>query len=189
MSGTKRKGKILKVEISDPNHQRATPGLKRDRTVRLHELPQGVQEGLLQQALEKIVPVKRVEIFAASREALVELPSAKVGDTDHGTICHARVARLISQEAGLLLLRPEPFAFNGKDIPITRSDQRHVPNVDIMIPRAARRGGKIIPKPRAPPVALKGTGETDLDQDAFRDLVKRKADDNTDNDTKRRKVD
>lgn len=80
LNGTKRRGKILKVEISDPNRgKKSEKGPeKRERTVRLHGLPDGVQEGLLQQVLEKVVPVKRVEVFSAAREALVELPSPKV---------------------------------------------------------------------------------------------------------------
>jgi hypothetical protein len=44
----------------------------------LHGLPENTQEGLLQQALEKIVPVKRLEIFAASHEAVAELESQAV---------------------------------------------------------------------------------------------------------------
>lgn len=49
-----------------------------DRSVRLHGLPPKTQEGLLQQALEKIVPVKKVEFFQDTGEASVELASAAV---------------------------------------------------------------------------------------------------------------
>lgn len=49
-----------------------------DRSVRLHGLPPKTQEGLLQQALEKIVPVKKVEYFQDTGEASVELASAAV---------------------------------------------------------------------------------------------------------------
>lgn len=51
---------------------------RRSRQVVLHDLPAGTQEGLLQQELEKVVPVKRVEVFKAVNEALVELESPNV---------------------------------------------------------------------------------------------------------------
>lgn len=51
---------------------------KRARTVRLHNLPESTQEGLLQQALEKVIPVKRLEMFLSSREAIAELESQAV---------------------------------------------------------------------------------------------------------------
>jgi len=50
----------------------------RARRVRLYDLPPGTQEGLLQQELEKIVPVKRVEVFQSRHEAQVELASQSV---------------------------------------------------------------------------------------------------------------
>ena len=54
---------------------------KRARTVRLHNLPEDTQEGLLQQALEKLVPVRRLELFASSHEAIAELESQAVSLT------------------------------------------------------------------------------------------------------------
>ena len=51
---------------------------RRARTVRLHGLPERTQEGLLQQALEHLVPVKRLEIFSKSHEAIAELTIASV---------------------------------------------------------------------------------------------------------------
>lgn len=51
---------------------------KRARTVRLNDLPEGVQEALLQQALEKVVPVRRLELFTKTRHALAELNSEAV---------------------------------------------------------------------------------------------------------------
>lgn len=50
----------------------------RSRSVRVRNLPPGTQEGLLQQALEKIAQVKRVEVFVEQREAVVELENAAV---------------------------------------------------------------------------------------------------------------
>lgn len=106
-------GKGLKVELSDPNyankkHEGGAQGKgtaaaraameRRARQVCLFDLPTGTQEGLLQQALEKLVPVKRLEIFEHKKEAVVELES--------------------QNDAGLLLMRTEPFIFNGATIRI-----------------------------------------------------------------------
>jgi hypothetical protein len=51
---------------------------KRARTVRLHDVPTGMQEGLLQQALEKIVPVRRLELFTKTHHAQAELENQAV---------------------------------------------------------------------------------------------------------------
>ena len=56
---------------------------KRARTVRLNGLPEGSQEALLQQELNKIAPVRRLELFAKTRHALAELESASVSATGH----------------------------------------------------------------------------------------------------------
>jgi hypothetical protein len=102
LTGTRYNGRILKVELSDPNHASKKPDTcvalfafthdrtsvfgaraasdKRERTIRLHNLPEGTQEGLLQQALEKIVPIIRVEVFAKTNEAIAELPNQSVSD-------------------------------------------------------------------------------------------------------------
>ena len=50
----------------------------RNRSVRVRNLPVGTQEGLLQQALEKIATVKRVEVLMEQQEAVVELENAAV---------------------------------------------------------------------------------------------------------------
>ncbi|KAF8630909.1 hypothetical protein AX17_005267 [Amanita inopinata Kibby_2008] len=65
----------------------------RSRSVRIRNLPPGVQEGLLHQALEKITSIKRVEVFMDKQEAVAELSTAA--------------------DAGRLLLRTEPFEFGG----------------------------------------------------------------------------
>ena len=62
-------------------HVDSAPAARRARTIRLHNLPEGTQEGLLQQALEKIVPVRRLEMFARSQEAIAELESEAVSST------------------------------------------------------------------------------------------------------------
>ncbi|KAF9046435.1 hypothetical protein BJ165DRAFT_1471732 [Panaeolus papilionaceus] len=54
------------------------PAETRTRSVYIKNLPLGVNDGLLQQALEKekIVPIKRVEVFLNRQEAVVELENA-----------------------------------------------------------------------------------------------------------------
>ncbi|OCF40172.1 hypothetical protein I317_05996 [Kwoniella heveanensis CBS 569] len=112
LHGNQFQGKLLKVEISDPNHANKKPSDRRPeeaadrraRSVRLANLPDNTQEGLLQQALEKVVPVKRLELFAKSREAVAELTS--------------------QADAGKLILRTEPFIFDGREIEITEQSGR-----------------------------------------------------------------
>ena len=50
----------------------------RTRSIRITNLPPATQEGLLQQMLEKIVPVSRVEVFIHKQEAIVELKTPAV---------------------------------------------------------------------------------------------------------------
>jgi hypothetical protein len=78
---------MLKVEIADRNHgNKKSTGTdaaaiameRRARSVRLSGLPDGTSEGLLQQALEKLVPVERLEIFEATHEAVARLDSPAV---------------------------------------------------------------------------------------------------------------
>ena len=53
----------------------------RSRSIRITNLPPATQEGLLQQMLEKIVPVGRVEVFIDRQEAIVELKTPAVCPT------------------------------------------------------------------------------------------------------------
>jgi hypothetical protein len=50
----------------------------RNRSIRVFNLPPSAQEGRLQQILEKVAAVRRVEIFLDKNEAIVELESAAV---------------------------------------------------------------------------------------------------------------
>lgn len=50
----------------------------RNRSVRVRNLPQGTQEGLLQQLLEKHAQIQRVEVYQDINEAVVELESPAV---------------------------------------------------------------------------------------------------------------
>jgi squamous cell carcinoma antigen recognized by T-cells 3 len=57
---------------------RRRPQEVRNRSIRIRGLPDGTQEGLLQQLLEKLAAVKRVEVLADKREAVAELESPAV---------------------------------------------------------------------------------------------------------------
>lgn len=51
----------------------------KNRSIRIRNIPAGAQEGLLQQALEKVAPgITKVEIFEGTGEATVELATAAV---------------------------------------------------------------------------------------------------------------
>ncbi|KAJ7714178.1 hypothetical protein B0H16DRAFT_1808225, partial [Mycena metata] len=112
----------------------------RSRSVRVRNLPVGTQEGLLQQALEKIAKVKRVEVFVDLNEAVVELDNAA--------------------EASKLLLRPEPVTFNGNTLKLSEesTDKAALKSEGLFVPRAAKpRAGlghrKAVPRSAAVPAA------------------------------------
>ena len=69
---------LLKRRSSTSGQANNQAAERRSRTVRIQGLPERSQEGLLQQALEELVPVKRLEIFAKSHEAIAELTLASV---------------------------------------------------------------------------------------------------------------
>lgn len=50
----------------------------RNRSVRIRNLPENTQDGLLQQVFEKLAAVKRIEVFIDQNEAVVELENAAV---------------------------------------------------------------------------------------------------------------
>ncbi|KAF9468618.1 hypothetical protein BDZ94DRAFT_1279703 [Collybia nuda] len=104
----------------------------RNRSVRIRNLPVAAQEGLLQQTLEKIALVKRVEVFVEICEAVVELESAA--------------------EVGKLLLRTEPIVFcsntlqiseDGRDGALKRQGAPPPKTGGLFVPRAT------VSKPRA----------------------------------------
>ncbi|KZT09316.1 RNA-binding protein Prp24 [Laetiporus sulphureus 93-53] len=68
----------------------------RSRSVRVRNLPPNTQEGLLQQALEKLAPLERIEVFADKAEAEVLFENAA--------------------DVGKLLLRSEPIVYNGNTL-------------------------------------------------------------------------
>lgn len=110
----------------------------KSRSLRIRNLPEGTQEGLLQQALEKIARVKRVEIFKDIAQAVVELESVA--------------------EAGRLLLAQEPIIFNDKVLkfieePHLRQRPSAEASTSTFVPRAAAsrpRAGIGLGKKRQP---------------------------------------
>lgn len=51
----------------------------RTRSVIISNLPSNTQEGLLQQVLEKIMPINRIEVFLDKKLAVLELQNQAVG--------------------------------------------------------------------------------------------------------------
>nr|XP_019000213.1 uncharacterized protein I203_07372 [Kwoniella mangroviensis CBS 8507]OCF63674.1 hypothetical protein I203_07372 [Kwoniella mangroviensis CBS 8507] len=177
LDGTPYQRKILKVQISDPNYANKKAkdrkpdqaAERRDRLVTLSGLPDKTQEGLLQQWLEKIVPVRRLELFAKTQEAVAELES--------------------SQDVGKLLLRSEPLLFEGKEVHFSTQRNRStgVSTVPAAVPTSstsfaprATRKAKVIAKSRPTAVAAAastvaaakdGSGVAAQGQSDFRALV------------------
>ncbi|KIJ45650.1 hypothetical protein M422DRAFT_29753 [Sphaerobolus stellatus SS14] len=99
---------------------------RRSRTLRIRNLLENVQEGLLQQTLEKYAKVTRVEVFGKKHEAIVEFNNPA--------------------EAGKLLLRPEPIIFGNQELKFTEEDlpassRESVQSSLAFAPRARPRAG------------------------------------------------
>ncbi|KAK2465199.1 hypothetical protein APHAL10511_002553 [Amanita phalloides] len=118
------KKRYIAVTMANSNirsrHRNETPqsGLSRtadirSRSIRVRNLPPGTQEGLLQQILEKIVSVKRVEVFLDKQEAVVELSGAA--------------------EAGRLLLSNKPIEYEGNVLQLSEEPEEE----RIFVPRRA----------------------------------------------------
>jgi hypothetical protein len=88
--------------ISEPETGFGRKADARNRTLRIRDLPDGTAEGLLQQAVEKLAPVNRLEVFLDKHEAVVEFQSAA--------------------DAARLLLLPDPLEFNGVRLRFSESD-------------------------------------------------------------------
>lgn len=169
------KKRRIAVTMSDPrvrSQKRETEtgfGKKADarsRSLRIRDLPDGTQEGLLQQTIEKFAPVNRVEVFVDKHEAVVEFQS--------------------QADAARLLLNPEPFEFNGIQLRFSEGE-----DVSGKPPRntLAARGGAFIPRnaasrPRAglgrarkPPPATLPAGSQMPSDDNAPSLAKGKAQD------------
>jgi len=120
----------------------------RSRSVRVRNLPAGTQEGLLQQAIEKIATVKRVEVFIDLNEAVIELDNAA--------------------ETGKLLLRTDPIVFNGNTLKLTEesTDKAALKSEGLFVPRATKpRAGlghrRAVPRSSALAAASVASGSRD----------------------------
>ncbi|KAG6918338.1 hypothetical protein DXG01_015197 [Tephrocybe rancida] len=116
----------------------------RTRSVRIHNLPAGTQEGLLQQTLEKLASVKRVEVFVELKEAVVELENTAVSEFK---AVLAFIDWYHEQEAGKLLLRTDPIIFNGNTLKLSEEGR------DGAVARSAapppKAGGLFVPRSAA----------------------------------------
>ncbi|KAL1677942.1 hypothetical protein EV122DRAFT_290785 [Schizophyllum commune] len=107
------------------NQAQADTGLGRQDEIRsrsfmVKNLPPDADDGRLQQELEKVMKVKRVEVFKDKNEAVVELESAA--------------------DLGVLQLRKEPIVFNGRELKLVfegRQAKDAKPGAGMFIPRAA----------------------------------------------------
>ncbi|KAF8158295.1 hypothetical protein B0H34DRAFT_708196 [Crassisporium funariophilum] len=126
------KKRRMAVTLSDPRvraRHTSEIGLSRvsearNRSVRIKNLPPATQEGLLQQVLEKIAPVKRVEVFIDKQEAVVELQNPA--------------------DAGRLLLRTEPIVFMGNTLEMSED----APSSSRQSAASNQSGGAALFRPR-----------------------------------------
>ncbi|KAL5482584.1 PRP24 [Sanghuangporus weigelae] len=177
------KNRRIAVTLSDSRvrarhkNEQTSSGLGRrddvlSRSVRIKSLPPDAQEGLLQQTIEKVVLVKRLEIFQDVREATAELESAA--------------------DAGKLLLMKSPLQFGGSNLEITEelpgpgAKRQPQPKAgsSAFIPRNAaarhRAGFGSLKKPRQNPVDAGALGngqqgsvlKSGKSQDDFRKLLR-----------------
>ena len=132
--------------ISEPDTGFGKKADALNRTLRIRDLPDGTEEGLLQQIVEKFAPVNRLEVITDKREAVVEFQSPA--------------------DAARLLLQTNPLEFNGARLRFSEGED--APTNARKAPAAS--GGVFIPRsapsrPRAglgrarnpPPVATSNT--------------------------------
>ncbi|KAG8973011.1 Splicing factor [Tulasnella sp. 425] len=99
------------------------------RSVRIKKVPSGTEEGLLQQAIEKVASgVKRVEIFKDTGEATVEFDSMA--------------------NAAKLLLETVDLTFQGAKLELTEESQAETPSTGATSSKAPARPGNA--RPSAP---------------------------------------
>lgn len=99
----------------------------------------------MQQTLEKIANVQRVEVFVDRNEAIAELESPAVSQRLHGV----REAMLtVIKEAGKLLLYPSPVIFNGNTLRFSEESLETLNSNRPAGPPAAG-GGLFIPRSAA----------------------------------------
>ncbi|KAJ7645566.1 hypothetical protein DFH06DRAFT_1425383 [Mycena polygramma] len=145
LADSRARARNRNLETESGQNQKADT---RSRSVRIRNLPAGTQEGLLQQAMEKIAKVKRVEVFVDLKEAVIELENAA--------------------EASKLLLRTDPVVFNGNTLKLSEesTDVAAMKSEGLFVPRATKpRAGlghrKAVPRSSAVPAAPAASGSRD----------------------------
>lgn len=129
LDGSELKKRTMRVKRVDPKaksnqrgsetsvHDRHKEKEIKDRSIKLTGLPPKTQDGLLQQCLEKLTNVKRVEVFNEEGKAIVEL--AAISDV------------------GALLLRGETIKFGDAELEVFSLEQQKEP---IRVPSSVVRG-------------------------------------------------
>ncbi|CDZ97156.1 RNA-binding protein SART3 (RRM superfamily) [Phaffia rhodozyma] len=97
--------KKRRMAVTIPDSRRNQKQIVIEHCARIGNLPSGVQEGLLQQALEKVVKLQKVSVNAKNGEAMVELSSAD------------EVESFISSQNGF-------FTYDGTPLPIVPGTQK-----------------------------------------------------------------
>jgi len=118
----------------------------RNRSLCIRDLPDGTEEGLLQQAVEKLALVNRLEVFTDKHEAIVEFQ--------------------LAADAARLLLLPDPLEFNGVRLRFSEGEEtpgkaRNVSTAasGMFIPRtAASRPRAGLGRARNPPPVAADSG-------------------------------
>lgn len=135
------------MKVSYPLHRTASTAIGQSRkaetsyrSIRLKNLPPGTEEGLLQQALEKIANISRVEVFADEMEAVVELASAAVNTFPFPGL--DLYPDSLFQEAGKLLMIPDGIMFNGVKLAVTENSPQGVGKVGV----EARKNSLFVPR-------------------------------------------
>ncbi|EKM51632.1 uncharacterized protein PHACADRAFT_261883 [Phanerochaete carnosa HHB-10118-sp] len=127
----KRRIAVTLADTRAKSSKHSAPGKRRpeevrNRSIRLRGLPAGTQEGLLQQMLDKLVKVRRVEVYAGRNEAVIECESPA--------------------EAGKLLLHPEPIVFNGSTLQLSEEGPETTGSKRLAGPSATAGSGLYIPR-------------------------------------------
>jgi hypothetical protein len=89
--------------------------------VKIANLPSNTQEGILQQVLEKIMPVSRIEVFLDKQMAVVELKNQAVGLQDAANWGSLTYFLSDLQDVGRVLLRADPITFGGNILEISEN--------------------------------------------------------------------
>ncbi|KAH8104839.1 RNA-binding protein Prp24 [Cristinia sonorae] len=126
------KNRRIAVTLADTHNKPPNPNSRKaklsGKSVRVRNLPVNTQEPLLQQALEKIATVHRVEVVPDKNEAIVELENVAA--------------------AGKLLLHSDPVVFNGNTLTFSEESLESAGSSKSSGPPVAT-GGLFVPRSAA----------------------------------------